>query len=452
MGGNMNIRILVGVMTITLAAIAPGTLYGQNQQQEPLPHYKIVNLGMPLGGTSSGGNSINDLAWISGSANLAGNTAQHAYLWANGFKADLGTFGGPNSLVSFPVKNNRGDIVGYAENPTTDPLGENFCQFGTGLECRAFLWRAGQLIQLPTLGGNNGRAAGENNLGQIVGWTENNVEDSTCVHPVQFLQFEAVIWGPGKDQIQQLPPLPGDSDTAAVAINDKGQAVGISGQCDIAFGELSAEHSVLWENGQAIQLPTLGGVAWNTPDAINNHGEVVGFSDLPGDSPANPNFHAFLWTSSSGITDLGTLPQDGPNAVSEATSVNERGQIVGQSCATGFANCHAVLWQNGRIVDMNTLIPAGSPFQLLYAGDINDSGEITGQACVLIDGACTSNSATPAFLAIPTTDWDDNEASSSAARSQSKELPKASLPANVRRQMMQRLGLIRPGSSGSPQP
>ena len=56
--------------------------------------------------------------------------------------------------------------------------------------------------------------------------------------------------------------------------------------------------------------------------AINNKGEVVGFSDLSGDGSGTPNFHAFLWTKSSGMKDLGTLPGD---AYSEALGINRSG-------------------------------------------------------------------------------------------------------------------------------
>src|SRR5207247_5814817 len=81
---------------------------------------------------------------------------------------------------------------------------------------------------LPTLGGNQGFATGVNSRDQVVGWAETTVHDPTCNSP-QVLQFRAVLWQPQQGAMQQLPPLPGDSTSAATAINDKGQAVGISG-------------------------------------------------------------------------------------------------------------------------------------------------------------------------------------------------------------------------------
>jgi probable HAF family extracellular repeat protein len=67
------------------------------------------------------------------------------------------------------------------------------------------------------------------------------------VHP-QVLGFEAVIWEPKKGEIQALPSFPGDLDTIASAINDKGQAVDGSGTCTTAF------HAVLWQNGAVTDL------------------------------------------------------------------------------------------------------------------------------------------------------------------------------------------------------
>jgi probable HAF family extracellular repeat protein len=242
---------------------------------------------------------------------------------------------------------------------------------------------------LPTLGGNNGVATGDNNKGQIAGWAETTVHDPTCIAP-QVLQFEAVVYGPKPEQILELPPLPGDSDGAATAINDLGQVVGISGICANAIGGATATHAVLWENGLPTNIGNLGGVAWNTPTAINNQGVVVGFSDLPGDSAASPNYQAFLWTKSAGMTNLGTLPGD---AMSIAWGINEQGQVAGESINSDGSS-RAFLWQNGVMTDLNTLIAPG-PLSLVYANDINDLGEIVG-------GAYNStNGNSPAFMAVP---------------------------------------------------
>ena len=167
-----------------------------------------------------------------------------------------------------------------------------------------FLWQNGAMTPLPTLGGNNGVAlGGVNNRGQMVGYAENNTQDPNCTPP-QVLDWEAVVWGPKQGEIQELPPFPGDYIGAAAGINDKGQVVGASGTCGFpSFAD--AVHAVLWQNGSVIDLGSFGGVMNNGGLAINNKGQVVGLSDLAGDTTA----HAFFWENGS-MTDLGTLPGD----------------------------------------------------------------------------------------------------------------------------------------------
>jgi len=357
-------------------------------------------------------------------------------LWIYGAKLDLGTLGGSNSAVEWPVKNDAGEIVGISETSTPDPLGETFSCGAfiptNGHTCLGFLWRNGVMTPLPTLGGNNSFATGMNNRSQAVGWAETAVHDPSCDAP-QVLQFEAVLWGPGTGQIEQLTPFPGDPDGAATAINDQGQVVGISGVCGDAVGAFSAKHAVLWEKGAVRNLGNLGGAGWNTPMAINNRGQIVGFSDLAGDLSGgvlSPNFHAFLWTKEHGIKDLGTLPGD---ALSEATGINDQGQVVGVS----FPSSHAFLWQDGVMTDLNSVLVPGSSLSLISTGDINDRGEITGQACVLTDGVCLSTSETPTFVAIPSSGG--LEAGLAAAG----EVPKIATPENIRRQLLERRGLGR---------
>ena len=241
----LNTRFLIAAVLLAGSVAGGSTLASDDRTA-----YAVTNL-PSLGGTVSSGNSLNDLGWASGTSNLAGDATQHATLWLFGWAVDLGTLGGPNSGVIWPVRNELGVISGIAETDVTDPLGERwscsaFFPSRSGKVCRGAVWERGFVRALPTLGGNNGFATGSNNRRQVVGWTETTVHDPSCVAP-QVLQFLPVIWGPGKDQIEALPTLPGDSAGAATAINDRGQVVGISGICDRAVGRFSAIHGVLWE-------------------------------------------------------------------------------------------------------------------------------------------------------------------------------------------------------------
>jgi probable HAF family extracellular repeat protein len=432
----MQSRILTYVTAmLSYAALAAPVPVAAQAQQEPnqQSHYRVLNLGQ-LGGTFSSGNGVNDLGWVMGSSELPGNTSQHAALWRYGLTAlDLGTLGGPNSSVIFPSKNNLGKIEGVSDTTTPDPAGENFCGFGSGFTCEGVVWQDNVINALPNrLGGNNWRAAGINDWGQVVGWAENTTVDPTCISPAVF-QYEPVVWGPRKGEMQQLPTYPGDPDGAAVAINDFGQVVGISGPCGDDDG-MGARHAVLWQNGTVTNLGNFGGQYFNTAAAINARGQIAGWSDLANDTAlCTPACHAFLWTKSGGLRDLGVLPGD-QNSL--AYGINDQGQVVGQSIDAA-GNSRAFIWQNGTMTDLNTLTAPGSPY-LLFAGDINDEGEITGETFDQSNGTLG-----PAYLAVPTFDKDVKPA---------RNPQKVILPERVRQQLRQHLGLGRlGGGSVTPQ-
>jgi probable HAF family extracellular repeat protein len=435
----MKSRKLTHTAVLALFAMLAAPIWLTAQQQTKHHgqiNYRVVNLGEPLGGTSSQASAINGESWAAGSANLAGDASEHAELWIYGYPINLGTLGGPNSAVLWPGLNNWGQVVGISDTGATDPLGESwscgafFPASHAGHTCLGFLWQWTGMTALPTLGGNNGFATSINNRGQAVGWAENTVHDPTCTPP-QVLQFEAVIWGPRTGQMQQLPPFPGDPDGAATAINDRGQVVGISGICENAVGNQSAIHAVLWQNGNVINLGNLGGTAWNTPMAINLRGDVVGFSDLTGDQNGqNPNFQAFLWTRSRGMQNLGTLSGD---AISEALGINNQGQVVGVSYGAGFTHPRAFLWQNGVMTDLNMLVAPGSSLYLIVAQEINDAGVIVGQASNETSGDA------PAFLAIPNFDGSGSPAASANATSGTTHTGSAA--EKVRQQLLRRTGV-----------
>lgn len=241
---------------------------------------------------------------------------------------------------------------------------------------------------LPTLGGNNALAFGvANDQGQLVGTAENAHTDPTCQAP-QVLDWEAVVWRPPYHKAQELPPYPGDRVGAAAAINDFGQVVGASGPCAFPSVVGVLNHALLWQGGNTIDLGSLGGNYNNIATAINDHRQIVGFSDLSGDA----TFHAFLWQDGV-ITDLGTLPGD---AYSLPLGINDAGQVVGQSCDQNN-NCRAFLWQNGVMSDLNqvTHVNTAGSFCLGMAAGINSHGEVAGMAVDQSTGDTLGFSAIP---------------------------------------------------------
>jgi probable HAF family extracellular repeat protein len=380
-------------MSLIGSLTAPKSLFAQQRaatddQESVHPLYQVIDLGTLQGSAASQPFSMNNHRLVGGSATLSNNT-QHSVLWSRGFIVDLGTLGGANSMVFGTNANDQ--VVGEAEKSTANPANEDFCGFGTHHTCAPFLWERGVMTSLPTLGGDSGVANQINDTGIVSGFAENSQPDKRCPTP-QIFEFKPVAWINGK--INELPTITGDPEGVALSANRRGQIVGSSGTC-AAFNSntllnLLPVHALLWEDGKAVDLGNLGGTTGqaggNLAWAINDLGQVVGSSDLAGDT----TFHAFLWTSAAGMKDLGTLPGD---AASSAAAINERGHVVGISLDQNF-NPHAFLWQDGAMTDLNSLVPAKSPLVLLTACSINSRDEIAGLAM-------TASGEFHAYLAIP---------------------------------------------------
>jgi probable HAF family extracellular repeat protein len=295
----------------------------------------------------------------------------------------LGTLGGKNSSINWNGINDRGESVGMSETSVLDPNGEDLCGFGTHATCLPFLWQNGVMHALPTLGGNNGQASAINNRGQVAGYAENGIVDSTCPAGITNNRVDLpVLWDKGK--AQPLSTIGNDPDGVAFGINNQGQAVGYSGTCT------AANYAVLWENGAATSLADLG-----TPGAIayaiNGHNQIVG-QGVNSDGTAL----AAIWENNT-VRSLGILlPGD---AAAFATSINNKGQVVGSSFDFSGNWSHGLIWENGRMFDLNQLFPARSNLYVISASNINESGQIAGMA-VEMAGPNAGN-IVHSFLATP---------------------------------------------------
>jgi len=371
-------RIAPFIIAIACAAIIAQASVAASPQTK----YRVI----VLSDTGASGNAINDFGLVSGSYTLADNVTRHASLWAFGQQVDLGTLGtgtGLKSRVQWPVKNILGLISGISQTDSLDPNKEGW-SCGAFLSnpnfhvCLGFVWDpfTRKMRALPTLGGTNGFATGTNNRRETVGWAENKAHDPSCIPP-QMLQFKPVVWGPQRDAIHELPLIDGDTNGAATALNDRGQIVGISGDCGFAVGSTTANHAVLWDNGVAIELKNPNKAPfWNTPMMVNGRGDVVGFAGVPGDPDGNFT-PPFMWTREGGWHFLPLLPGE---IAGVATSINQQRQIVGYSNDAN-GTFHPWIWQNGVTTNLNDLIEPNSdltgPISNVF--DINDWGEITGR-------------------------------------------------------------------------
>jgi probable HAF family extracellular repeat protein len=417
--------------------VVPAPLVAQEAHQQPAAqpqHYTVIDLGT-LGGSYSEAFYMNNRAAIGGVSSRVDGT-EHAFLWQKGVMADLGTLGGPNS-EAFGGPNLSNQLVGQSDTADVDPDNENFCGFGTHQMCRPFLWqplpsKEGVMFPLATLGGHNGQADGVNNRGEVVGTAENATADTSCPIGQSLHQFKPVVWRQGG--IRELRTFSGDPDGVAFGTNDNGDVVGTSGVCapfnPNTSENLTARHALLWHKGEMTDLGNLGGTGSNggiLAFSVNDRGHVVGVSDITGDA----SFHAFLWTRESGMEDLGTLEAD--DFGSSATGLDDQGNVVGLSVdASGTP--HAFLRpKGGKMIDLNTLIPADSPLFLFQACSINSRGELTGLA---LD---TSTGELHAFFANPVDSDSGHDDDTADGQAGTRERKHVALSESVRKQLQQRL-------------
>jgi len=346
----------------------------------------LTDLGALAEGVSSYTISVNGIGDVAGFSQnglidpLTGTPELYAVLWKNGQIINLGTLGGNGSAAT--SVNNRNQIVGGAANTVPDPFSLMSFLGGPTLatQTRAFLWENGAMRDLGTLGGPDSFAWFVNEVGQVAGlsYTDSTPNDTTGIptlHPF--------LWKNGR--MLDLGSL-GGTFADVYGFNNRGQVVG---PMTLAGDEI--QHPYLWSDGTLIDLGTLGGSNGEARD-INESGEVVGVADLP-----NGQHNGFLWNSGAMI-DLGNL-----GLTSAALGINSKGQVVGGSRVSRVPSLiSAFLWEKGGpMIDLNTFIPASSSLHLTEAFSINDRGEIMGRGVppgVSVDDVETLGHA---FLLIP---------------------------------------------------
>jgi probable HAF family extracellular repeat protein len=453
----MRTHLATIVVSVSLCAAfaLSARLAAQEQKEQKNEHhrYKLIDMGTFGGPTSFFSNPDSRVISNRGTAAGWADTStpdpgcffdclvNHAFVWKNGVTTDLGALPGGLSSLALGV-NNRGLVVGQAQNGSIDPL--------TGApQVRGVLWQKGQIIDLGTLGGNASNTFSINNRGQVLGAATNatpdpfaNVSMAACLvlptnspcsgntfafnslYTVSTTETHAFIW---KDGLTHDLGTLGGPDSGSEMNNDRGEVVGWSYTSFLA-NPSSGTPTVdpfLWspEDGKMSDLGSFGGT-FGAPFWLNNRGQVVGASNLAGDR----TFHPFLWDRGK-LNDLGTLGgytgaafmlndagetvgyadlsptplgcsglscihhgflwKDGvmtdlgtlSDPCSRALAINEDGQIVGVTSPCGGEFTRAFLWENGGpLVDLNSLIVNSSGLTVREGDFINDGGEIVGRA------------------------------------------------------------------------
>lgn len=253
--------------------------------------------------------------------------------WSSGF-SDLGLANiGANGLAV----NNSGLVVG-AGTPSGSLNQEGFVyQSNSGLQ-----W-------LGSLGSGMSMANSVNNSGTAVGLS----------YTADFFQH-AFLWTQGGGMQDITPDVISVGGVTAMGINSSNQVVGYyfpNGATDtVGFS---------WtQSGGRQDIGPAGTLAL----AVNDAGTIVGSSPN-----ANGFRHAFIWTPTKGMKDLGTLG----GSQSTALSVNSKGWVVGTSMtSTGNGLLHGFLWTpTGGMKDLVTVAGLGKALQPVSV-QINDFGVI----------------------------------------------------------------------------
>jgi probable HAF family extracellular repeat protein len=261
----------------------------------------MTDLKSPSGTQAYG---INDAGWVVGEANFPNfHGAPHAFITGpNGAgMTDLGSqagyyYSGANGI------NAAGQVAGVFYNPVADQS-QAFITGPNGVG----------MTDLGTLGGNASWATGINDAGQVIGYADTAAAES-----------HAFITGPNGVGMTDLGTL-GGSASVATGINDVGQVTGYS---DTAAGESHA--FITGPNGVGMtDLGTLGGsTSW--ANDINDAGQVVGYSNPVG-FPAYQHNAFVTGPNGVGMTDLNSLVGLPGVVLSEASAINNMGQVIAYS-------------------------------------------------------------------------------------------------------------------------
>lgn len=290
--------------------------------------YVITDVGSAPGYNNCSARSINNFGTVAGSYMTdAPEYTRHACIWSSS--------GGLQTLMTGDTESEANDVndfgqaVGYLRRP--------------GYGSIPFIWQNGVMTELGGFTSHPfGGAYAIDNSGRVVGWSSNG----SYIHA--FLCYEGVM--------KDLGALTG-AGVSAYGLNGPNYVIGAGND-----SSSSPQKAMLWRNGTYQTLPIPIYATDGCALSVNALSQVVGHAQ------GGSYLHAIRWDNEQYV-DLGP----GPDGYSEANSINNLGQVVGDD------QHYALLYQNGQWRFLKDLVPAGSGWTSLFmALKINDHGQIAG--------------------------------------------------------------------------
>jgi probable HAF family extracellular repeat protein len=305
--------------------------------------------------------------------------------------AQIPTLGGPgvnffDNTNNIAVLNAHGVVSGgSADTLIPDPFSSTYWWNAAGNVTKAYLWENGSLTELGSLLDNvNSGSAWISSNGIVAGLSENGQIDPSIPG---LPEISPIMWRDGK--ITNLGTLPGGGyQGAAVSVNNRGEVAGIASNLVPDANSLLNYNPNLWagvgygyqlraffwdqKNGMQ-DLGTLGTGTNAEATAINERGQVVGdsyTSSAPGVC-YGVTTGGFLWDRRHGMLDLGSFG----GTCTIPTDLNSHGQVAGISTVAGDSYQRAFLWEHGSLRDLG-----GFEGKNTGAIAINEKGEVVGFA------------------------------------------------------------------------
>ena len=288
---------------------------------------------------------------------VMGTTLAHAQGVGPYTKIDLGSLGGGYT-----------DPTSISNNSIVAGIGET----SSGAS-HAFMWQNGSIEDLGTLGGDS-FAYDVNDAGHVVGtsdtspWPQATLwENGNAINLSTIVGDDSYAYGiNNSDQIVGSAIHNGQTTGfmyqngrvtylnpgfSPSAINDNGQVVGFT---------FDDSQSVIWQNGTAQYLPSLPGDTITQALDISNDGTIIGYGSGP-----DRNYHALVWKNGQ----VSKLPELGSDNI--ARSLNSNDQVVGDGFVSPGQH-DPILWQGSIANDLGP----GPNSAFSAARDINDFGQI----------------------------------------------------------------------------